>query len=193
MGPGPEPRGRDGITQVESGHDILLPDADTWNRIDKAMAPIVTGWNGSDHYVPTFHLSAPEVQQWNLDCIIYSQNSLDIISGMEREHLSEVAKNKLDELEVTLKSAVQLFSCTPVAPAACARTATRHKKKEVPMSIITSHPGLLALEQLPLLAVLLLPVLCALHLQLQHLHLLDLQLLVLNLLSLVNVWLQERN
>ena len=26
VGPGPEPRGRDGITQVESGHDILLPD-----------------------------------------------------------------------------------------------------------------------------------------------------------------------
>ena len=142
MGPGPEPRGRDGITQVESGHDILLHDADTWNQIDKAMVPIVIGWNGSDHYVPTIHLSAPEVEQWNLDCItIYSQNSLDIISGMQREHLSKVAKNKLDELEVTLKSAVQLFSCTPVAPVAGARTATRHKKKEVPTSIITSHPG----------------------------------------------------
>ena len=36
MGPGPEPRGRDGITQVESGHDILLPDADTWNRIGQS-------------------------------------------------------------------------------------------------------------------------------------------------------------
>ena len=63
MGPGPEHRGRDGIIQVESGHDILLPDADTWNRIHKAMAPIVIGWNGHDHYVPTIHLSAPEVEQ----------------------------------------------------------------------------------------------------------------------------------
>ena len=63
VGPGPEPRGRDGITQVESGHDILLPDNDTWNRIDKAMVPIVIGWNGHDHYVPTIHLSAPEVEQ----------------------------------------------------------------------------------------------------------------------------------
>ena len=142
MHPGPEPRGRDGITQVESGCDTLLPDADTWNRIDKAMAPILIGCNDSGHYVPTIHLSAPEVEQWNFDCItIYSQNSLDIISGMEREHLSEVAKNKLDQLEVTLKSAVQLFSCTPVEPVAGARTATRHKKKEVPTSIITSHPG----------------------------------------------------
>ena len=93
VGPDPEPRGRDGITQVESGHYILLPDTDTWNRIDKAMAPIVIGWNCHDHYVPTIHLSALEVEQWNLDCItIYSQNSLHIISGMQREHLSEVAK-----------------------------------------------------------------------------------------------------
>ena len=98
--------------------------------IDKAMATIVIGWNGSDHYVPTIHLSAPDVQQWNLNFItIYSQNLLDITSDMEREHLSEVAKNKLDELEVTPKAAVQLFSSTPVAPVACARTATRHKKE----------------------------------------------------------------
>ena len=133
MGPGPEPRGRDGITQVESGHDILLPDADTLNRIDKAIAPIVIGWNGSDHYVPTIHLSVPEVQQWNLDCItIYSQNSLDNISGMEREHLSEVAKNKLDELEVTLKSAVQPFSCTPVAPLAVKEQQPGTKRRKFP-------------------------------------------------------------
>ena len=99
---------------------------------DKAMAPIVIGWNGHDHYVPTIHLSVPEVKQWNLDCItVYSQNSLDIISGIKREHLSVVTKNKLDELEVTLRSAVTLFSGTPVAPVAAARTATRHKK-EVP-------------------------------------------------------------
>ena len=142
LGPGPEPRERDGITQVESGHDILLPDADTWNRIDKAVVPIVIGWNGHYHYVLTIHLSAPEVEQWNLDCItIYSMNSLDIIPGMQWEHLSEVAKNKLDELEVTLRSTVQLFSGTPVAPVAAAITATRHKKNEVPTSIITSHLG----------------------------------------------------
>ena len=129
-------------SHVESGHDILLPDADTWNRIDNAMVPIMIDWNGHDHYVPIIHLSAPEEEQWNLDCItIYGQNSLDITSGMEREHLSEVAKNKLDELEVTLRSAVQLFSGTHVAPVAAARTATRCKKKEVPTSIITSHPG----------------------------------------------------
>ena len=27
--------------------------ADTWNRVDKEMAPIVISWNGHDHYVPT--------------------------------------------------------------------------------------------------------------------------------------------
>ena len=71
------------------------------------MVPIVIDWNCHDHYVPTIHLPAPEIEQWNLDCItIYSQNSLDIISGMQRVHLSEVATNKLDELEVTLRPAV---------------------------------------------------------------------------------------
>ena len=113
VGQGPEPTGRNGITQVESGHDILLPDSHTWNRIDKAMVHIVIGWNGHDHYVPTIHLSAPEVEQWNLECItIYSQNSLDIISGMQREHLSEVAKNKLDELEVSSSTFFWYICCT---------------------------------------------------------------------------------
>ena len=49
--------------KVESGHDILLLDVDKWNRIDKAMVPILVGWNGHDHYVPIIHLSASEVAQ----------------------------------------------------------------------------------------------------------------------------------
>ena len=177
---------------------ILLPDVHTWNRIDKAIAPIVIGWNGHAPIMfHTIHLSLPpEGEQWHLDCItIYSQNSLDNISGVQREHLSEVAKNKLDELEVTHRSAAQLFlvDLLSVAPVAAARTATRCKKKEVPTSIILHLIlGLLALEQLLLVPVLL-PVLCAFHLQLQDLYLLDLQLLVLNLPHLVNLWLEERN
>ena len=47
----------------------------------------------------------------------------------------------MDELEVTLRSAVHFFAGTPVTPVSAARTATRCKQKEVLTSIITSHPG----------------------------------------------------
>ena len=84
VGPGPAPRGRQGIVQVESSHDILIPDDKIFDKLDKALVPIVIGLNGRDHYVPTIHLSAPELEQWNLDCLnVFSQASLDIIEGME--------------------------------------------------------------------------------------------------------------
>ena len=136
VGPGPAPRWRQGIVRVESGHDILIPDDKIFDKLDKALAPIIIGWNGRDHYLPTIHLTAPELEQWNLDClIVFGQASLDIIEAMDRMNLSDIAKNKLSELKVCLKSTVGYFSSTPFPP--LAKKKAKPNRKEVPSSLIS--------------------------------------------------------
>ena len=58
---------------------------------------------------------------------------------MDSAHISDIAKNRLSELEVCLVSTVEYFSSTPLP--SLAKKKAKPKRKEVPSSLISSHPG----------------------------------------------------
>ena len=108
--PGRDPLGRTGPEHFESGHDTTFPNDQIWNLLDKTLAPCIIAWNGSSHYVPTIHLSSPELAQWNLDCLqVFNMASLDILQKMDRQHIGEQGKVLLSELECRMIECVAHF------------------------------------------------------------------------------------
>ena len=55
-------------TMIESAHETVLFPEDL-QHIDRQGMPVVIGYNGIDHFVPSIILSIAEYNQWKLEIL----------------------------------------------------------------------------------------------------------------------------
>ena len=134
----------------ESGHEVQLSKGD-FHYIYKKGAPIVIAHSGSNHFIPTIIMNAPEAQQWLLDIIAtLGKCMLDICKNIDTNYITDTALVQLEVLKKAMTDSISVFvgaAPTPVAGtrAKSHRGRRRGGDKEGLVPYSSKHLGLVCL------------------------------------------------
>ena len=116
-------------TMVESVHETILYPEDL-QHIDRQGMPVVTGYNGIDHFVSSVILSTAEYNQWKLEILVkLPEASLDVLEDIALNQFSPEVSAHLGTLKQTLSMTTELCSertLPAVAAAAAAKVRRAH-------------------------------------------------------------------
>ena len=92
--------------------------------------PVVIGYNGIGHFVPSIILSTAEYNQWKLKLLVkLSKASLDVLEDIDLNHVSPEVSAHLGTLKQSLSTTTELCSertLLAVAVAAAAKVRRAH-------------------------------------------------------------------
>ena len=107
MAPGASPGGSDSQRMATSGGHIihLVPEDD---EHDPPRFPIVIGWNGVNHYIPTFISSPTNIIKWKIALLQKHLDAIEDLYGEIKRPLATMAP----ELNLKLSNLVVISSST---------------------------------------------------------------------------------
>ena len=129
LNPRAEPKTRaQRATMIESAHETVLYPEDL-QHIDRQGMPVVIGYNGIDHFVPSIILSTVEYNQWKLEILVkLSEASLDVLEDIDLSQVSPEISAHLGTLKQNLSTTTELCSerTLPTVAAAAAKVRRAH-------------------------------------------------------------------
>ena len=111
LSPGSDPKTRSQqLTMLESAVEIPLYKEDL-EYIDRQGVPVVTVYNGREHFVPSTIMSQVECNKWRLSILVkFAKASLDVIDDVDSNFVSPKVPVHLTNMKEQFLTTIALCS-----------------------------------------------------------------------------------